>query len=136
MLQRSIEIKIRDKINKFQFENLFIIEFLSMQKHFYFKSIFLKSSFDIAGWPGDGAFVSLVAAFCTDAGTKEILDFCSGRAVIGFRGAELNPCLPWLGLSLVVGGAEMATVRTLSMNSVWSVFMTATEADLASSYSM
>lgn len=106
-----------------------------LQKHF------LKSSFDIAGWLGDGTLVSLVAAaFWTDAGTKEILDFWSALATC-FRAPLLlgRKDLPRVGvgcLSGLAGGAEMATDKTRSINSFWSIFMTAVDADLSFSNSM
>lgn len=82
---------------------------------------------------------SLFAAFWTDAGTKEILDFCSVFAAKGFR-ALLKPRpafdLPGaLGLSAAVGGAEIATDKVLFMNSVPSIFITAVFADFSSSNS-
>lgn len=66
------------RLNKLSLEIIsFLIEFLIKWKLIhYFKSIFLKSSFDIVGWLDDGTGDSFeAAAFWTDAGTNEIRDF-------------------------------------------------------------
>lgn len=64
---------------------------------------------------------------------NEILDFCSFFA-IGFRPPPRLAMLVLPGggcLSGLVGGADNATDKTRPMNSFWSIFITAVEADLS-----
>lgn len=111
-----------DQLNCSKFSSdFFIVEFLSeiKEEYFHFKSIFLKSSLDIAGCVDVGVFASLLAAaFWTDVGTKEILDFCSVFAGYAFLAPlKLETFERLTAGFLSVGGAEIATVKTLSMYS-------------------